>query len=87
MPSLRKCILNFKDYFDNINNLYGYCHFYADIRETVGDRNKREDFDQSVSRKHFLTKQDIRNIKAKVDDRIVKRHEDDASSVSMMVDY
>lgn len=39
----------------------------------------------SVSRKYFLTKQDIRNIKAKVDDRIVKRHEDDASSVSMMV--
>lgn len=42
----RKCILNFKDYFDDINNLYGYWHFYADIRETVGDRNKREDFDQ-----------------------------------------
>lgn len=55
------------------------------MRETVGDRSKRGDFDQSVSRRHFLTKSDIRNIRVKVDDRIIKRHEDDATSVSMIV--
>lgn len=55
------------------------------MRETVGDRSKREDFDQSVSRKHFISKSDIRNIRVKVDDRIVKRHDDDATSVTMMV--
>ena len=55
------------------------------MRETVGDRSKREEFDQSVSRKHFISKSDIRNIRVKVDDRIVKRHDDDATSVTMMV--
>ena len=59
--------------------------FHTDVRETVGDRNKREDFDQSVSRRHFLTKSDVRNIRVKVEDRIIKRHEDDATSVTMMV--
>lgn len=39
----------------------------------------------SVSRKHFLAKSDIRNIKVKVDDRIVRRHNDDATPVTMMV--
>lgn len=52
------------------------------MRETVGDRAKRGDFDQSVSRKHFLTKSDIRNIR---DNRIIQRHEDDATSVSLIV--
>ena len=37
------------------------------------------------TKKALLTKQDIRNIKVKVDDRIIKRHEDDASSVFVMV--
>ena len=55
------------------------------MRETVGDRSKRQEFDQSVSRKHFISKSDIRNIRVKVDDRIVKRHDDDATSVTMMV--
>ena len=55
------------------------------MREAVGDHSKRQEFDQCVSRKHFLAKSDIRNIKVKVDDRIVKRHDDDATSVTMMV--
>ena len=55
------------------------------MRETVGDRTNRQEFDEYVSRKHFLTKSDIRNIRVKVDDRIIKRHEDDATSVTMMV--
>ena len=46
--------------------------FHTDVRETVGDRNKREDFDQSVSRRHFLTKSDVRNIRVKVEDRVIK---------------
>lgn len=55
------------------------------MRETVGDRTNRGDFDQAVSRKHFLAKSDIRNIRAKLDDTLIKRHEDDATSVTMMV--
>ena len=55
------------------------------MRETVGDHSKRQEFDQCVSRKHFITKSDIRNIRVKVDDRIVKRHDDDETSVTMMV--
>ena len=53
------------------------------MRKTVGDRSKRQEFDQCVSRKHFLTKSDIRNTQVKVDDRIIKRHDDDATSVIM----
>ena len=55
------------------------------MRETVGDRNKRGEFDQAVSRKHFLAKSDIRNIRVKVADRLINRHEDDATSVTMIV--
>ena len=59
--------------------------FTIDVREDVGDRQNREVFDQSVSRRHFLSKSDINNIRVKVDDRIIKRHEDDAASVSLIV--
>ena len=45
----------------------------------------RETFDQCVSRRHFLSKSDINNIRVKVDKRIIKRHEDDATSVSLIV--
>lgn len=48
-------------------------------------RQNRDAFDQCVSRKYFLSKSDINNIRAKVDDRIIKRHEDDATSVSLIV--
>ena len=47
----------------------------VDVRETVGDRTKRQEFDQCVSRKHFLTKSDIRNMRVKVDDMVIKRHQ------------
>ena len=60
-------------------------YMYADIRETVGNRQNRHCFDQSVCRKHFLTKTDINNIQVKVTDSTIKRHENDATSVSMMV--
>jgi hypothetical protein len=54
-----------------------------DIR--VGNRAKKDEFIQSVSRKHFLNKRDIRNIHVKVQDRVVIRHQDDAQSVRLAV--
>ena len=56
-----------------------------DIRENVGHRVNRQDFNQTVSRKHFLSNQDIRNIKRSVLDSQIKRHENDAMSVSIIV--
>ena len=58
---------------------------YIDIRETIGHHTKQQDFDQAVSRKHFLTNLDIRNVKRNVVDRQIKRHENDATSVSILV--
>ena len=57
----------------------------VDVREDVGDRQNRESFDQHVSRRHFLSKSDINNIRVKVDDHVIKRHEDDATSVTLLV--
>ena len=56
-----------------------HMHTHTDVRETVGDRQNREKFDQSVCRKHFLAKGDINNIRVKVKDTVVKRHENDVS--------
>ena len=61
------------------------CVLTLDVREDVGDRQNREAFDQCVSRRHFLSKSDINNIRVKVDDHVIKRHEDDATSVSLIV--
>ena len=52
----------------------------------MGDRTNRDDFDSSTSRKHFLTKKDISNIQMKVKDFEIKRHENDATSVSVIVE-
>ncbi len=38
-----------------------------------------------MSRRHFLSKRDINNIKVKVHDHVIKRHEDDATSVTLLV--
>ena len=38
----------------------------ADIRDNVGNRQNRDVFDQCVSRRHFLSKRDINNIRARV---------------------
>ena len=37
-----------------------------DVRGNIGHRTNRQDFDQTVSRKHFLSPQDIRNYERKV---------------------
>ena len=58
----------------------------SDIRERVGHRVNRHSFEQKVSRKHFLSKQDIRNVKRSVLDRQIKCHENDAMSVAIL-DY
>ena len=38
---------------------------------------------QCVSRKHFITKQDVRNVCSKVKDAVIMRHSDDPTSVSV----
>jgi len=58
----------------------------SDVREAVGDRTNRDYFDSCVTRIHFLTKTDIRNIQAKVKDFSIKRHQNDAASVHLIVE-
>lgn len=41
--------------------------------------------DQYASRKHFITKQDVSNIRVKVNDNSTIRHQNDALSVSLFV--
>ena len=47
------------------HNIYTYI-LTSDVREEVGDRTNRDYFDSCVTRRHFLTKTDIRNIQTKV---------------------
>lgn len=62
-----------------------FSNIITDIREKVGHRINREDFHQNVSRKHLMSKQDIHNVKRNVVDRQIKRHENDAISVGILV--
>ena len=57
----------------------------VDIRQDVCNRTKRSEFIQSVSRKHFLSMHDIRNMHVNVQDRPVIHHQDDAQSVCLAV--
>ena len=66
-------------------SIFPILYMDIDIREMVGNRQNRDNFDQCVSRKHFLTKRDINNVRVKVNDALIKRHENDATSVTMMV--
>ena len=59
---------------------------YLDVRATVGDRANRDSFDSNCARKHFITKTDINNIQMKVKDFSIKRHQNDALSVSVIVE-
>ena len=52
----------------------------------MGDRTNRDNFDCITARKHFLTKKDINNVQMKVKDFEIKRHENDAVSVSVIVE-
>lgn len=57
----------------------------ADIREDIGNRTKREEFEQFAARKHFLTKQDITNASRRVKDCSIIRHQSDPLSVAEVV--
>lgn len=57
----------------------------TDIRSDVGHRCKRAEFQNESTRKHFVTKQDIANVRIKVKDQSVIRNRDDAVSVDMFV--
>ena len=59
--------------------------YFTDIRSNVGHRQNRHSFGKDVKRSHLITTQDIANIKRKVIDHTIMRHEDDALSVKMIV--
>ena len=72
--------------YSKILNKNKYCIFYfTDIRSNIGHRENRHSFAKEVKRKHLITTQDIANIKRKVIDHTIMRHEDDALSVKMIV--
>ena len=50
-----------------------------------GHRNNRDFFDHCTSRKHFITKQDISNVRVNVKDNAIIRHKNDPMSVSLLV--
>ena len=56
-----------------------------DIREEIGERHQRNEFDKVVSRKHFITRQDCRNVCIKIRDFTNHRHTNDAVSVDRIV--
>lgn len=60
-------------------------NYITDVREDVGNRQNRDEFDQCVARRHFLSRSDINNIRADVGDYTIKRHDNDAISVSLLV--
>ena len=57
----------------------------TDIRSDVGHRSRRAEFEHDATRKHFVSKQDIANMRMKVKDLTVIRHKEDAVSVNMFV--
>ena len=61
------------------------CPFCADVCSSVGDRTNRDCFERAVRRRHLIRKQDISNIRRKVVDSTIMRHEDDATSVEIIV--
>lgn len=51
---------------------------HADTRAQLGKRVERASFDSQATRRHFLTKQDLRNICRKLTSFSKHRHADDA---------
>jgi len=58
---------------------------HLDIRENVGHRANRLEFDAAVRRKHLVKKIDIAKIRLLVNDMAVIRNQDDAMSVDLLV--
>ena len=66
-----------------MHKIHADCHI--DIRENVGNRAKRTEFDAAVRRRHMVTKQDISNVRLMVRDMAVIRNKDDAMSMDLFV--
>ena len=58
---------------------------YTDIRGEIGTREARKQFREEVTRKHFITRQDCRNITRRVRDFSSHRHTEDAISTYRFV--
>ena len=56
-----------------------------DIREEIGERHQRNEFDKVVFRKHFITRQDFCNVCTKICDFTNHRHTNVAVSVDRIV--
>ncbi len=61
------------------------CNFMVQTYVKMWKTERMDVFDQCVTQRHFLSKSDINNIRVKVGDCIIKQHEDDAASVSLLV--
>ena len=59
--------------------------FNTDVREGLGGRQHRHAFGQVATRRHFVTRQDCRNICRKTRDFTNHRHDNDALSVDRIV--
>lgn len=62
---------------NNIHNL--------DIREDIGARHRCQEFEDVVTRMHFITRRDCRNASRKTRDFTNHRHTNDAMSVDRIV--
>ena len=56
-----------------------------DFREDIAHRTRRKSLSENVTRKHLVTRRDILNIKARVQDQTIIKHRDDATSVMLAV--
>ena len=65
------------------------CHVhypnFQDVRSDLGNRHQRQNFDQTASRRHFITRQDCRNVCQKIRNFSNHRHKNDALSVDRIV--
>ena len=57
---------------------------HADVRNDKGQRSRRESFNETVKRRHLVTKRDCYNQRKKLG-WITSRHAEDAISVDLLV--
>lgn len=74
-------------YCNSLVLYYCYCitSISTDIRQELGKRHCRDDFDEKARKRHLINRQDCRNACRKVKDFKNHRHEDDAISVDRIV--
>ena len=68
-----------------ICGIYESVKFLTEICGNLGSRVNRDDFKTNATRKHFITRQDCRNIGRKLKEFKMHRHTDDAVSVDRHV--